>query len=148
MINDDRAVVKRAAAKAIAAAASAELSGLGVLRRGNSPRYWFNDRGWWRINVWFEPSGFSVKIRPCLAGQRALWRPLFHGVGVLKQRAQRADRPKPEPNDAGSGSGLRRIGSTSTQGGQDADRVDCAPTHRNKVGLLTDGACHKWVACS
>jgi len=69
----DRAAVKRAAAKAIAAAGAAELSELGVVREGRSPRYWFEDRGWWRVNVWFAPSSFSVSIN-LRVGLQYLWR--------------------------------------------------------------------------
>ena len=73
----DPAAVKRTATKAIATAAATELTGLGLVRRGSGPRYRFDDRGWWRINVWFEPSGHGVKIN-LRVGRQYLWKMTPH----------------------------------------------------------------------
>ena len=73
----DRTELKRTAAQAIAAAAAAALSELGFERRGRSPRYWFEDRGWWRLNVWFEPSSFGIRINLSV-GPQYLWSLLEH----------------------------------------------------------------------
>lgn len=48
------------AARALGDAARRSLGDLGLCRRRSSPRLWWLDRGWWLVNVEFQPSSWSV----------------------------------------------------------------------------------------
>jgi hypothetical protein len=56
----ERAVARRLAARALGDAGRRYLADLGLRRRKSSPRLWWLDRGWWLINVEFQPSSWSV----------------------------------------------------------------------------------------
>ena len=51
---------RRLAARALGEAGRTYLADLGFRRGKSSPRLWWLDRGWWLINVEFQPSGWSV----------------------------------------------------------------------------------------
>jgi TrkA-C domain len=63
--------VPKDVSKLIARAARAKLGPLGLLRRGQS-RLWIDDRGWWTINVEFQPSRFT-KRSYLNVGHQHLW---------------------------------------------------------------------------
>jgi hypothetical protein len=56
----ERVAARRLAARALGEAGRHYLADLGLRRRKSSPRLWWLDRGWWLINVEFQPSSWSV----------------------------------------------------------------------------------------
>jgi hypothetical protein len=56
----ERQAARRLAARALGDAGRRFLGDLGMCRRKSSPRLWWLDRGWWLINVEFQPSSWSV----------------------------------------------------------------------------------------
>jgi hypothetical protein len=57
---DDRAALKRQVPKALRVAGELHLEPIELRRSGRGGRMWLGDRNWWQLNVWFDPSGFSV----------------------------------------------------------------------------------------
>jgi len=58
MQNDSPSPSKTVHSKIIAEAARETLAPLGAFQRGRS-RIWIDDRGWWIVNIEFQPSGFG-----------------------------------------------------------------------------------------
>lgn len=54
------------------------LAALGATMKGRSGRYWIVDRGWWVLNIEFQPSGFEVATYVNVGVQH-----LWHGHGFL-----------------------------------------------------------------
>ena len=52
--------VKRRAHRLMRNAGRSYLTPIGVKQMTRSPRRWTADRGWWLINIEFQPSGYSV----------------------------------------------------------------------------------------
>jgi hypothetical protein len=55
-----RQAVRRLAARALRDAGRHVLGELGMCHRRSSPRLWWLDRGWWLVNVEFQPSSWQV----------------------------------------------------------------------------------------
>jgi len=55
-----RQAVRRLAARALRDAGRRVLGELGMCHRRSSPRLWWLDRGWWLVNVEFQPSSWQV----------------------------------------------------------------------------------------
>jgi hypothetical protein len=61
------------------------LAPIGVQQMSRSPRLWTADRGWWLINVEFQPSGYSVGSY-LNVGLQHLWIPKDHRVFEYSSR--------------------------------------------------------------
>jgi hypothetical protein len=55
-----RQAARRLAARALRDAGRRVLGELGMCHRRSSPRLWWLDRGWWLVNVEFQPSSWQV----------------------------------------------------------------------------------------
>jgi hypothetical protein len=66
-------------------AGRSHLTPIGVQQMSRSPRRWTADRGWWLINVEFQPSGCSVGSY-LNVGLQHLWIPKDHRVFEYSSR--------------------------------------------------------------
>jgi hypothetical protein len=77
--------VKRRASRLMRDAGRSHLTSIGVQQMSRSPRLWTADRGWWLINVEFQPSGYSVGSY-LNVGLQHLWIPKDHRVFEYSSR--------------------------------------------------------------
>jgi hypothetical protein len=79
--------VKRRAIRLLRDAGRSHLKSIGLEQTSRSARLWTADRGWWLVNVEFQPSGYSVGSY-LNVGLQHLWIPRDYRVFEYSSRQQ------------------------------------------------------------